>query len=144
MECGADNLSSSLIEVMSFVYTPSRVCYPIDKISYNPIRSRRDRFLVRIFIVIRSFLLFPGEDSSIFANGINLRKAIKTKVRNKTHETHCVAICREISPQNGISVSRKCFRSESFDWVQGKETSCHVPRRGDEASVHPKASLFYT
>jgi hypothetical protein len=143
MEGGADDLSPSLIEVMPFVYTPSRVCYPIDDISYNSIRSRCDRFLVRIFI-IRGFFLFPGEDSPIFANGINLKEAIKTGVGKKPYETHCVAICREISTQNSISVTRKSFRSESFDWVQGKETSCHVPRRGDEASGCPQVSSSYT
>jgi len=77
MEGGADDLGPRLIEVTPFVYTPTRVCYPIDDISYNAVRSRRDRFLVWMF-VIRSFLLF--EDGPIFANGINLKKAIDNKV----------------------------------------------------------------
>ena len=143
MEGGADDLGPSLIEVMPFVYTPSRVCYPIDDISYNSIGSRRNRFLVRIFI-IRSFFLFPGEDSPIFTNGINLKKTIKTEFGKKTYETHGIAICRKVSTQNSISVSGKSFRSESFDWVQGKETSRHVPRRGDEASGYPQVSSSYT
>lgn len=65
-------------------------------------------------------------------------------VGKKIYRTHCVTICRKISTQNCISVSRKRFWSESFDWVQSKETSGHVPRCGDEAPVYTQISSSFT
>ena len=88
VECGGDNFSARLVEVMSLMDPPACISNSIYDIVFNAVGTWSNwPFVVGVLIIGRIFG-FPGEYSAILADCIYLKRCISAMCTRKQEPRH--------------------------------------------------------